>query len=423
MKKYLLLVVAATLATFARAAIDDMFTYQGLNFRVTSEDKHTAEVDKNSNASGNVSIPSEAVNGSSTYTVNSIRSSAFANCRDLTSVTIPNSVTSIGGNAFSGCSSLTEISVEAGNPNYSSVDGVLFNKDKTLLIQCPCGKNGEYVIPNSVTSIWYAAFQSCRGLTSITIPNSVTSFDGGVAFYDCISLTEISVEAGNPSYSSANGALFNKDITLLIKCPQGFKGEYVIPNTVTSIDGTAFYYCSGLTSVTIPNSVTSIGDYAFSLCTGLKTLTIPCALTSIGAGVFSNCSGLTSVIIPKSVTSIGDSAFDFCENLKAIYDLNPTPQAIGEYPFGRVPRDAVVYVPAGSVDAYRMAEGWNYFSNFQELTSGIDNVAADATSSVDVFDLCGVSVLRNADTDALTTLPAGIYIVRRGPHTSKIIIR
>lgn len=364
MKKYLLLVVAATLATFARAAIDDMFTYQGLNFRVTSEDKHTAEVDKNSNASGNVSIPSEAVNGSSTYTVNSIRSSAFANCRDLTSVTIPNSVTSIGGNAFSGCSSLTEISVEAGNPNYSSVDGVLFNKDKTLLIQCPCGKNGEYVIPNSVTSIWYAAFQSCRGLTSITIPNSVTS-----------------------------------------------------------IDGTAFYYCSGLTSVTIPNSVTSIGDYAFSLCTGLKTLTIPCALTSIGAGVFSNCSGLTSVIIPKSVTSIGDSAFDFCENLKAIYDLNPTPQAVGEYPFGGVPRDAVVYVPAGSVDAYRMAEGWNYFSNFQELTSGIDNVAADATSSVDVFDLCGVSVLRNADTDALTTLPAGIYIVRRGPHTSKIIIR
>jgi len=168
--------------------------------------------------------------------VTSIGNFAFFCCTGLTSVTIPNSVTSIGDGAFSGCSCLTSINVASDNSNYCSVDGVLFNKDKTTLIQYPGAKQGAYTIPNSVTSIGDWAFYYCSGLTSVTIPNSVTSI-------------------GNSAFSG----------------------------------------CSGLQSIKIPNSVTSIGAWAFSDCTGLTSVTIPNSVTSIGNGAFAYCSGLTSV--------------------------------------------------------------------------------------------------------------------------------
>ena len=153
---------------------------------------------------------------------------AFSGCTSLTNITIPDSVTKIGSSAFSGCSSLTAIDVEVGNNNYTSVNGVLFNKGKTELICYPAGKTDKsYNIPNSVTSIGYSAFINCTSITSITIPDSVTSIDSS-AFGGCSSL---------------------KSIT--------------IPNSVTSIGYYAFYGCTSLTSVTIPKSVTGIDDWAF----------------------------------------------------------------------------------------------------------------------------------------------------------------
>ena len=153
---------------------------------------------------------------------------AFSGCTSLTNITIPDSVTEIGSSAFSGCSSLTAIDVEVGNNNYTSVNGVLFNKGKTELICYPAGKTDKsYNIPNSVTIIGYSAFIDCTSITSITIPDSVTSIDSS-AFGGCSSL---------------------KSIT--------------IPNSVTSIGYYAFYGCTSLTSVTIPKSVTGIDDWAF----------------------------------------------------------------------------------------------------------------------------------------------------------------
>ena len=170
--------------------------------------------------------------------VTSIGYCAFDNCSSLTNITIPNSVTSIGSFAFSGCSSLTNINVSDNNKNYSSIDGVLFNKDKTVIIQYPIKKDGtSYAIPNSVTSIGSCAFSRCSSLTSITIPNSVTSI-GEYAFEDCSSLTSIT-----------------------------------IPESVTSIGYCAFDNCSSLTNITIPNSVTSIGSFAFSGCSSLTNIT------------------------------------------------------------------------------------------------------------------------------------------------------
>jgi len=214
--------------------------------------------------------------------VTSIMGWAFSNCTNLTSVTIPNSVKSIG--SFSGCASLTAINVDAANTAYSSQDGVLFNKARTVLLEYPKGKTGAFTIPDGVTSI--EGFSGCAKLTSVTIPNSVTSIG---TFSGCAKLTAINVDAANTAYSSQDGVLYNKARTVLLQYPYGKTGAFAIPNGVTSIGESAFSGCIGLTSVTIPNSVTNIGSFAFSDCTSLTSITIPDSVTSIEWGAFYKC--------------------------------------------------------------------------------------------------------------------------------------
>jgi outer membrane protein assembly factor BamB len=264
--------------------------------------------------------------------VTSVGDLAFYYCDSLTSVTIPSSVSSIGASAFSCCDSLTAITVDGLNPFYSTVAGVLFNKNRTTLIQCPGGKAGSYTIPNSVTSIGDSAFGGCSKLTSVTIPNSVTSI-GDSAFEGCSRLTSVTIP--NSVTSIGDRAFAWTGLT-----------SVTIPSSVTTISAWAFCYCYSLISVTVPNSVTSIGDGAFNWCTSLAIVTIPNYVTSIGSYAFYSCGSLTSVTIPDSVTSIGDYALYGCTSLTGLYFKGNAP-GLGSQVF-EGDHNATVYCLAGT---------------------------------------------------------------------------
>ena len=265
--------------------------------------------------------------------VTSIGYGAFYYCESLTSITIPDSVTWIGEKVFYGCKSLTSTDVAEANKFYSSVDGVLFNKDKTELICYPPRKvDDNYSIPNSVTSIGDGAFAGCTSLTSITIPDSVTSIGDG-AFAGCTSLTSITIP--DSVTSIGDSAFYGCTSLTSITIPDGvteiayntFIGctslaTITIPNSVTVINNGAFIGCTSLTSITISDSVTSIGHSAFEGCTSIKSITIPNGVTSIGSSAFDGCSSLTSVTIPESVVEIGPCSFYNCIKLCDVYIFN-----------------------------------------------------------------------------------------------------
>ena len=303
--------------------------------------------------------------------VTGIGGSAFRGS-SVTNVTIPSSVTNIGLFAFLRCATLTAIVVETNNPAYSSAEGVLFDKNQTALICCPGGKVGSYTIPDSVTSIWTEAFDSCISLTNVTLGASVASVPlaTGLAFYNCTALSAITVHPSNSTYSSVEGVLFNKNATTLVLYPLGKPGSYTIPNGVTNIGYFAFYVCNNLTGITIPTSVTQIDSGAFNHCRSLTNVTIPSSVTTIADSAFRNCSSLTNVTIPSSVTNIGDSAFSYCSSLPSV----TIPQGVlrlGSYVFSSCYSLTNVTIPA-SVTSIG-AEAFNDDSQLAAITVDLLN--------------------------------------------------
>ena len=225
----------------------------------------------------------------------------------MTSVVIPASVTSIAGGAFYECANLSDIFVDDRSKDYTSVDGVLFDKICTILVAYPAGrKDNAYKVPEGVVSIGDCAFGGCDDyLTSVTIPKGVTNIDRG-AFFGCSKLTSVMIPE---SVISIGDEAFDSCINLT---------NVTIPRSVTSIGDFAFHYCRSLTNVTIPGGVTSIGESTFSMCKSLTGVTIPAGVTSIGEAAFYACSNLTNVTMLGGVTNIGIDAFAYCTNLISV---------------------------------------------------------------------------------------------------------
>jgi hypothetical protein len=268
--------------------------------------------------------------------VTKIGFAAFAHCENLVFVTIPSTVTAIGvdafkrtgitaftipanvtsiqGNPFPECRNLSAVDVDAGNTNYTSVDGVLFDQAMTTLITYPAGKTtANYTIPSGVTDIYIQAFYDAQ-FTSVTIPASVTNI-GDLAFVQCWNLASYTVNTGNTAYSSIDGVLFANGATVLLAYPKGKAGSsYTVPGTVTRI----------------------------------------------GAAAFNNCN-LTSVSLPSTLASIDLVAFENCNSLTSITSLAVTPPSLGTDVFYNIASNCTLTVPAGSVSAY---SAWSsYFSS------------------------------------------------------------
>ena len=300
---------------------------------------------------------------------------AFYECSSLTSVAIGDSVTTIGDWAFGYCDSLTSVTI--GDSVTTIGDRAFYNCTGELFVNCNIPAAAfcysaftSVTIGDSVTTIGDWAFYYCSSLTSVTIPDSVTTIGEG-AFEDCSSLTSVYItdllawckigfgsSTANPLYYAKNLYLNNE----LVK-------ELVIPSDITEIKSCAFYKCSSLTSVTIPDSVTTIGDDAFGYCSSLTSIIIPDSVTTIGEDAFRYCSSLTSVTIPDSVTTIGAWAFSRCEGLTSVYCKATTPPTaiLDDYygywdAFDYNASGRKIYVPTGSVEAYKSALGWSEYA-------------------------------------------------------------
>jgi hypothetical protein len=311
------------------------------------------------------------------YPVTSIARDAFYSTH-IISVTIPASVTRIGDYAFFNCTNLTAIVVDAANPSYSDADGVLFNKDQTILMQFPFGKTGSYSIPDTVTMLADEAFgmrnygqfpsdpfsySACPGLTNLVIPGSVTNIDDS-AFSHCTGLISVTlangvVSIGTNAFSwclNLIGITIPSSVTSIDDSAFHYSGltKVVIPGSVTHFgwgafanssltnviiqDGVpcigehAFDYCPNLKSVTIPGSVTNIGDYAFIECVELVNVNLANGVSDLGTEAFAGCFQLAHIDIPNSLTSIGGQAFWFCAALTNI-TIPSSVTNIGSYAF------------------------------------------------------------------------------------------
>ena len=349
---------------------------------------------------------------------------AFWQCNYVTGITIPASLTSIGEYAFGNSGRLVSFDVDQDNSAYSDVEGVLFNKDQTALIDFP--KNnlsrgaaysipdgvesvndkafngvsrlkginipssikhiGEYAfvgcanwtnaaLPQGVTSIGFGAFINCRKLPDITIP-AATEYIGDKAFESCTILEEINVVSSNAAYSSLAGILYNKQ-SRLICCPMGWQGNYTAPSSLESIGYRAFYKCTDVGQIALSDSVETIGDEAFRNCSILSNITFSASLTTLGKQMFLGCKNLQTIEVDPSnpfymdingvlFSKDGTILLAYPPGRAGSYAVPFGVKVISDYAFNDCDELTEIFIPPGVLDIAR--DGFRGCANLVTIT-------------------------------------------------------
>ncbi len=366
--KSIILTMLTVLIALPASARD--FEYEGITYTVIDEDARTCmtkagSYDTSGNyVQGDVVIPSIALDDSIQYTVIEISSSSFNNCKELTSISIPNSVTSIGELAFVNCSSLAFIDI----PNsVTSIGNGSFSY---------CTSLTSVKLPSSLTIIQYDTFRECESLTSIDIPNSVVSIEGS-AFFNCRNLISINL---SESLTTIGSFTFFDCFELK---------EIAFPNGLTSIGKGAFGDCQSLTSIRLPESISSIENYVFE-SSGLTSIHLPESIYSIGDFAFASCP-LTSIHLPASISYIGEEAF-YCQNNEAyfqnleevVYDA-AKPITAGGGIFNEYSYNAVLKMPNATLEDIQATTPWN---KFRRIVASDGSVGED--TGVEDFEFEGI---------------------------------
>ena len=403
--------------------------------------------DKNSFS---LSIPS-SINGSE---VVEITKYVFKNCTNLTSITIPSTVSTIGLSQFEGCTSLT-IYCEAPsqpsgwdstwnkskcpivwdcNNSYTSSDGYMYTvvdgiryriKGTTTEVAIQAKNIKEANIAKTityngqeytVTKLGNDAFKNCIGLTSISLPSSITSI-GSNAIYGCTSLVNISVNEESTKYQSIDGHLYSKDGKTLTQYAIGrAETEFVIPSTVTTISGYAFYACPNLTSIVIPSSMTSISQNAFYGCTSLVSVTMHDNVTSLGNSAFRDCINLSSIPLSSTLKTIGSNTFQNCISLTDITFPNTLVTINGSAFYGCTGLTSIIIpnsVTTIGGSSFRDCTNLSSITLPSALTSLGDNAFRNCVILDNIILPDGITVINNStfyDCKALTsiTIPNGV---------------
>ena len=417
MKQYLLVTLLAMTSLHAKAFQDGDLYYNKL-----TGNENEVEVTGNKNtAITTLTIPEMIVYDDDTLTVVRIADNAFSGRTNLSAVYFPSSIRSVGYDAFVSCRNLTEVHIsDLAAWCAISFEGYARNCSANPL----CYAHHLYIdyilvetldIPEGVASIGEYAFFECTDITSVHIPSTVGNI-GNFAFTNCSQLTTITVDAANSSYSSADGVLYNKDLSAILTVPAGKQGVFVVPEGVTTIGEASFLSCSQLSAIHFPNSIDTIGSDAFEACSGLqgvyisdleawcnigfadtasnplhvahdlyyndqltKKLVLPHNLTFVPKYAFYSCS-MTSAVIGPNMDSIGCDAFDCCSHLDTVVCYAAEPPATGCGIFAlHLPFTAVLMVPYESIDAYSTEEYTNAFDTIIGF-SEVEEVTANSAT-------------------------------------------